>query len=104
MKAIWKAEVPSKGRYEVFTYMGVSDDSFRGHPKRRPSLGRDYRYTIMHADGQETVSFDAANAEPGWNSLGKFFFEPASPAEVILKDEGEGVIIADAIKLEPVLK
>jgi len=95
--ARWAAELPRRGRYEVFVYIGVEGEDLRARPEDE-KLGSDYRYTIESDDGDETVSFDAAAAEEGWNSLGTFFFSPDNEAVVLLGDEADGAVIADAVK------
>jgi hypothetical protein len=95
--ARWAAELPRRGRYEVFVYIGVEGEDLRARPEDE-KLGSDYRYRIESDDGDETVSFDAAAAEDGWNSLGTFYFSPDREAVVVLGDEADGAVIADAVK------
>ncbi|MFC2172858.1 hypothetical protein ACFLU6_09535 [Acidobacteriota bacterium] len=101
-QGIWRAEIPAGGRYEVFVYIGINDESFRGRPARRPKLSSTFKYTVKHADGEEPVSLDTDGAEPDWNSLGEYYFESSTPAQVSLSDEGNGIIILDAVKFKPV--
>ncbi len=61
-------------------------------------LGSNYQYTIEHEDGPETVTFDATGAEEGWNSLGTWYFSPDNEAVVLLSDQADGAVIADAVK------
>jgi hypothetical protein len=100
-KGVWGAEIPEKGRYEIFVYIGVNEDSFRGTRRARPRLARIYKYLIRHAGGEEEIDFDVSAAEHGWNSLGTYRFKTGA-AEVVLSDEGEGLIIFDAVRFMPV--
>lgn len=95
--ARWAAELSRRGRYEVFVYIGVEGEDLRAREEDE-KLGSDYRYTVESDDGDETVSFDAAAAEEGWNSLGTFYFSPDREAVVVLSDEADGAVIADAVK------
>lgn len=95
--ARWAAQMPRRGRYEVFVYIGVEGKNLRTRSDDR-KLGSDYSYTVEHEDGPETVSLDATSAENGWNSLGTFYFSPDHEAVIILSDQADGAVIADAVK------
>ncbi len=95
--ARWAAQLPRRGRYEVFVYIGVEGQNLRARSDDR-KLGSNYNYTIHHEDGPETVTFDATGAEKGWNSLGTFYFSPDNEALVLLSDQADGAVIADAVK------
>jgi ABC-type transport system involved in multi-copper enzyme maturation permease subunit len=98
--ARWTADLPRRGRYEVFAFIGVEGRMIRSRDEDRRKLGSDYSYTVAHEDGDETVTLDATGAELGWNSLGTFYFSPDNPAVVTLGDQADGAVIADAVKFE----
>jgi hypothetical protein len=34
-----------------------------------------------------------------WNLLGRFYFKPNEPAQIVLTNEANGNVVADAVKL-----
>ena len=53
-------------------------------------------YVVRHAAGEDVVRIVHASADPGWNALGRFPFD--GPAEVELRDVGDGLVLADAVR------
>jgi len=95
--ARWAADLPRRGRYEVFVFIGIEGRDLRAREEDE-KLGSNYQYTIEHEDGPEEVTFDAGSAEQGWNSLGTFYFSPDNEAVVLLSDRADAAVIADAVK------
>ena len=65
------------------------------HPSNAP-------YTIHHAGGSATVYADQQTNGGQWNLLGTFLLESGQNHRVEVTDEGNGVVVADAIKFTPV--
>jgi hypothetical protein len=97
--ATWRSRIKRDGLYEVFTYMGLRRKDILGAMAK---IGSNYRYEITHRDGVEVIRFDASCAELGWNSLGTFPFTSGKEVEVVLSDDADGIVAADAIKLVPI--
>jgi len=100
-KAIWVAELPKSGRYEVYTHLikKFVHQWRRGRGRNRDNEWGSYEYTIYQDDGPEVVKVELNSIEQGWNSLGTFYFSGDS-AKVELSNKGEppSIILADAIK------
>ncbi|MFQ5809315.1 MAG: DUF1961 family protein [Armatimonadota bacterium] len=93
-KAIWRAAIAKKGRYNVYArwVMSKPEDRATNAP-----------FTIRSADGDTVVRVDlsqrqsAADRSP-WNLLGTFAFE--GQAQVMLSNDSDNSVVADAVKLE----
>jgi len=88
----WETRLDSTGIYEIHYYL----DSESGWYKR--NLTKEARLTIVSEDGIGSIVFNMKNAEQGWNSLGHYHFSSDSTAKVILSDDADGYLIADAVK------
>jgi ABC-type transport system involved in multi-copper enzyme maturation permease subunit len=94
-EAIFVAEIPSAGQWELEYYL-----------PRRPGRGPGGRYrpgtwdltvTDINEDSQQ-VQFDADGGEPGWNSLGSFEIA-GGEVRVAVSDKTDGdYVLADAIR------
>lgn len=92
-RAVFHAELPRSGPWRLELYM---------LPARalRWKLGT-YHLTAEDSSGSHQLTFDAAAAEEGWNSLGELEMA-AGEARVVLSDETDGrAVVADAIRLRP---
>jgi len=93
--AIWSTELPHDGTYDVAYYWLPErlDNRFI-----RWRAADTFRITLFHAGGETTLSIDADQLKPGWNSLGTFPFEAGSEARVELSDVADGALYADAVR------
>ncbi len=85
--AAWTFDLPLSGSWEVFAI-------WTSYPNR----ATDAPYTINHADGSTTIRVNQELNGGEWISLGVYNFN-AGTASVVLSDDANGVVIADAIKL-----
>jgi hypothetical protein len=58
-------------------------------------------FTVEHADGSSTelVALNDRQRAGQWNSLGEYPFELGQPASVMVTDDADGRVVADAIRL-----
>ncbi|MFA6471969.1 MAG: hypothetical protein WCU00_08005, partial [Candidatus Latescibacterota bacterium] len=105
-RAIWTAQIPENGNYNIYCYNIPSRGPFRGGMERggpqqqqqKSSAAVSYHYLVHHDDGIEEIEFEGAKLPEGWNLLGTFHLSEGN-AEVELTNESKGsVVIADAIK------
>jgi hypothetical protein len=86
------ATIPDPGRWELEIHV----------PPLFPNQRKTWNLDIVTADGRETVQFNAAVSNTGWNSLGEFEL-PAGTVAVEISDASDGrVVMADAIAWSPV--
>ena len=60
-------------------------------------------YIINHASGSTTVRVNQKASGFSWNYLGTFSFLSGSTNTIVVRDDANGIINADAVKLEAVL-
>ena len=89
--ATWTPSVPAAKDYRVYA-------RWTAHPNR----ATDAKYTISHAAGETTVTVNQQQAGGAWNLLGTFALASGAGHKVHLTDQGNGYVIADAIRLDPV--
>jgi len=90
--AIWAADIPSAGQYEVFAFV----------PDQAEATGITYK--VMHRDGVTDVQRDQADHRGQWMSLGTYAFDAHGPATVLLSDSSTGpagkTVFLDTVKWE----
>ena len=59
------------------------------------------KYTVHHAGGSTTVIVNQEVNGGTWQLLGSFSLEPAQNHRVVLSDDGNGYLIADAVAVVP---
>jgi len=95
-KAVWTAQIPENGYYEVYAFVYRSRRF--GRWRRGTRRMGVYHYLIHHEGGTDEILLDLDRAEDGWNLLGSFYFS-RGPARVELTNESNArIVIADAIK------
>ena len=87
--ATWEFIIPEAGFWEVFAM-------WSSYPNRATNAP----YTINHADGSTTVTMNQETQGGTWVSLGVYNFN-AGTASVVLSDDANQFVIADAIRLVP---
>ncbi|MCG7983798.1 MAG: Ig-like domain-containing protein [Candidatus Thiodiazotropha lotti] len=88
----WNTSVPQSGQYEVYA-------RWTAHPNRATNA----TYTIQSDDGVNTVTVNQQTDGVRWNLLGIYSFTQGSDYQMTLTDEADGYVIADGIKLVPVI-
>lgn len=96
-KAVWKADLPRHGNYELCCHTLELPARAFYNPSGKPRI-KDFHFTVHDDDGQKQMSVDLENASSGWYSLGTFYFS-AGEARVELSDQSKGQIVyADAMR------
>ena len=93
--AVWTAELPFDGEYDVAYYhlpRRLNGVFIRWQPAQHFTL------TVIHADGESKINLDYDRLEPGWNSLGRFRFAAGTPGVVELSDDADGYLYADGMR------
>ncbi|PTB97451.1 hypothetical protein C9994_02725 [Marivirga lumbricoides] len=95
--ATWTPDIKEEGFYDLYTYMqGKNQNEFTGNNSSNKQ--HYYHFIIHHADGEDNITYNISNAEPGWNFLGSYYFNQKG-GSVSLTDECElRTVYADAIK------
>ncbi len=88
--AEYRVAIPERGQYEVFARVPGN-----GYNTNVP-------YVIRHRGGQTTVNANIRESGASWLSLGTFEFDQGDDWNVLIScwTNGEGFLIADAIRLE----
>jgi hypothetical protein len=87
--ATWTPYVPVTDHYKVYA-------RWVDHTNR----ATDAPYTIYYDGGSETVDVDCTTAGCVWNLLGTYPFAAGTSGSIVLSDDANGYVNADAIKLE----
>jgi len=85
--ATWSFTIPEAGTYKVLAWWSAYSTRASNAP-----------YTINHVLGNTMVRVDQRINGGQWNELGDFYFEPGDYS-VILTDDSDDTVIADAIRL-----
>ncbi len=86
----WTPAIPNTGSYKVYA-------RWTQHPNRSTHAV----YTVNHAGGATTVTVNQEANGGTWQLLGTFTLNAGSGNTVVLVDQGDGFVIADAIKFTP---
>ena len=92
--ARWEMKPPRTGDYELSFYVKI------GSTWWRRNISRKFQVAVTSADGIFPVEFQPEDTAEGWFPLGRFRLDEGVPAVVELSDEGNGYIIADAVRWE----
>jgi hypothetical protein len=89
--ATWTPYVPVADDYKV--YVRWVDNANRA---------TDAPYTINYSEGSETIDVDCTTNGCDWKLLGTYFFAAGTAGSIVLSDDANGYLTADAVKLEVV--
>jgi hypothetical protein len=91
-RAIFAPNVPSSASYEVLVWW-----------VKCPACATNAPYTINHAGGSTTVPVDQSDRERAgqWNSLGEYTFVAGTSCNIVLTNDADGRVVADAVRLVP---
>ncbi len=93
-KAIWKIPVKEASFYDVYYY--IDQKKFERYNRGRPGQ---YQFIIQHNNETDEPLLSLKSSEPGWNSLGSYYFS-ADTAVIELTNKSDGrIVVADAVKL-----
>ncbi|KAA3619840.1 MAG: hypothetical protein DWQ05_03710 [Calditrichaeota bacterium] len=94
--ARWEAEIPKTGSYSLSYRLPYGKTWFL-HPRH---FVDELILKIYAADGEQKIKLRPAQTSDDWLPMGQFYFEKGKPAIVEIIDEGNGRLIADAIRWE----
>lgn len=86
----WTPAIPTTASYKVYARWTV-------HPNRSTHAV----YTVNHAGGATAVTVNQEANGGSWQLLGTFSLNAGTGNTVVLADQGDGYVIADAIKVMP---
>jgi hypothetical protein len=87
--ATWTPNIPEAGDYSVYAWWVNYTNRATNAP-----------YTISYNSGSETVRVNQQEMGGTWNYLGTYTFATGTSGSVVLSDDADGQVIADAIKWE----
>ena len=91
-QAIFRPLVPKTGSYTVYVYFGF--DPASDHATNAP-------IEIRSADGERTTRVNLRSMKGQWVNLGTYRFKAGRTGCVILSNDADGNVLADAVKLVP---
>jgi hypothetical protein len=96
-RVTWTPVLKEEGFYDLYVYMqGKNQNEYLGQNSEGKQFY--YHYIINHADGEDNITYNISNAEPGWNFLGSYYFNQKGGG-ITLTDECDlRTVYADAIK------
>ncbi|MFQ5822503.1 MAG: hypothetical protein ACE5JB_00420 [bacterium] len=91
--AIFQVEINVTGQYHVYEWHGWIGDS-----EAQVGEATNMPYTVHHANGRTGGTINLRNNPGKWNYLGKFQFNTGGDNKVVITDNADGPVIADALK------
>jgi hypothetical protein len=85
----WSFTGVDPGSYEVFAWWSAE-----------PNRATNAPYTVVHADGETLVRVNQQQNGGQWVSLGTYSFDVYDQPVVLLTNDADGIVIADAIMVE----
>jgi RHS repeat-associated protein len=86
----WTPSLPASKPYNVYAY-------WRQHSERATNAP----FTVHHSGGSTTVTVNQQINGGQWNLLGTFDMAPGQNHRVVVTNNANGVVVADAIQFEP---
>ncbi|MDY6951897.1 MAG: Ig-like domain-containing protein [Thermodesulfobacteriota bacterium] len=90
-KATWTPFIPRPDYYKVYAWWVAAGD---------PDHATDAPYTIHYDGGSQTIDVNQQDNGFQWNLLGTFPFAAGTSGSIVLSDDADGVVVADAIRLD----
>ncbi len=87
----WALNVPDNEFYTIETRWIIRDGRATNAP-----------YTVNHAGGSDTVLVDQSATWREWVSLGNYLIPGDASGSVVLTDQADGIVQADAVRLTPI--
>ena len=88
--ATFVPDLPKAARYEVFIWWGTAPTGATNAP-----------YTVHHLGGETTVRVNVRGPIGGggvWYSLGTYDFAAGTAGSVVISDDADGYVVADAVR------
>jgi hypothetical protein len=87
--ATWTPDITIAGDYDVYAWWSAY-----------PTRASNAPYTVNHTGGSNTIPVSQKVDGGRWNLLGTFNFAVGTSGSVVLSDDADGVVVADAIRWE----
>ncbi len=87
---IWALPVTTTQTYDVYARWPAD-----------PTHATNAPYTVHYAGGTTSVTMNQTQNGGDWNLLGTFTLDPALNPKVVLSDQANGVVVADAVLVVP---
>lgn len=87
--ATWTPDLASAGDYKVYAWWAT-----------RGNRATDAPYTVNYEGGSDTVRMDQRKDWDQWNYLGTWPFAAGTSGSVMLSDDGDFTVTADAVKFD----
>jgi hypothetical protein len=87
--ATWIPDLPAVGSYNVYAWWKASTNR-----------ATNAKYTIYYDGGSQTIEVNQEINDSQWVYLGTYNFVAGTSGYVVLSDDADGYVIADAIKFE----
>lgn len=91
-KVTWIPDLPAGGDYEVFVWYGPDNNNDRA---------TNAPYSVHHKNGSETFRKNLKQGVGKWEKLGVFTFEKGKKGSVVMTNDADGFLAADAVKFLP---
>jgi len=88
-KVAWTPDLPLTGEYDVYVWYGPDNNNDRA---------TNAPFTVNFKEGSKTVRKDMKQGKGRWVLLGTFPFDAGTSGSVVLKNEADGFLAADAVK------
>lgn len=88
--ATFRPNLPMAGQYRIYA-------RWSAHPNRATNAP----FTIHHAGGRQTIRVNQEKNGGKWVLLGEFDFASGTSGHVVLSNDADEWVVADAIKFEP---
>lgn len=92
--ARWETRVPRDGDYELSLYLPVNKSWYTRQ------LSSKFKIRITDAETSTILTLQPLETADNWLPLGRYPFSTKKPAVIELLDEGNGYLIADAVRWE----
>jgi hypothetical protein len=92
-RAVFTPDIAATGEYEVFVWW----------VKCWNNCASNAPYTVNHAGGSITIPMDQGDRDRAgqWNSIGVFTFNAGTSGSVVLTNDTDGRVVADAVRWVP---
>lgn len=87
--AIWQPAIPKSGIYEVYMWYGADPNN---------DHATNALVTIKHQKGEDTIEVNLKENYGQWNLLGEYKLKKGSDNYVMISNNADGNVLADAVK------
>ena len=88
-KASWSPDLKTSGYYNVYAWWTSHENRASNAP-----------YIVNHKFGSDTIRVNQKVNGGKWNLLGRYYFESGKTGMLVLTNQADGIVIADAVRFE----